>query len=261
MSEDGQLDYIHAAATLTSGALGERVAAAFTVLQQLHQRRTQVSPAMLLTELYAKTHILPVFALHGQGVQPTANLLKLIETARFLAEQNLSTLAALNRFLALQEEAAQTSDAPFLEEQESAVRLLTIHQAKGLEFPVVILADAIYSQRHGGRTGITDRISGRLELRVGPSTLACATLGWRQAEAQEQEREAAEERRLWYVAATRVRDHLVIPAMVPSEGTTKNTEHWAVTTDLSLRLATPYPPMESEVRRSRFRSVRVSLTS
>ena len=68
MSEGGQLDYMHAAATLTSGALEELlVAAAFTVLQQLHQRRTQVSPATLLTKLPAKTHILPVFALHGQG--------------------------------------------------------------------------------------------------------------------------------------------------------------------------------------------------
>src|SRR5262249_39712311 len=82
--------------------------------------------------------------------------------------------------------------------------------------------------------------------RVGPSTLACATLGWRQAEAQEQEREAAEERRLWYVAATRARDHLVIPVLLPSEGKTKNTEHWAVTDDLSLRLATPHSPMGSE---------------
>ena len=87
-------------------------------------------------------------------------------------------------------------------------------------------------------------------------------LGWRQAEPQEQEREAAEERRLWYVAATRVRDHLVIPALVPSEGKTKNTdEHWAVTTHLSLRLATRHPPMEGDVRQSRFRGIRVSLTS
>jgi ATP-dependent exoDNAse (exonuclease V) beta subunit len=48
--------------------------------------------------------------------------------------------------------------------------------------------------------------------------LTCATRGWQKAEAREQEREAAEERRLWYVAATRVRDHLVIPAPLVEAG-------------------------------------------
>src|SRR5262249_4501820 len=37
------------------------------------------------------------------------------------------------------------------------------------------------------------------------------------AEGREQVRDAAEERRLWYVAATRVRDHLVIPAIAPAQ--------------------------------------------
>jgi ATP-dependent helicase/nuclease subunit A len=124
-----------------------------------------------------------------------------------------------------------------VEEHASAVRLLTIHQAKGLEFPVVILADAAYGQRRVNRPGIIERIGGKLELRLGPRDLTWGTLGWQDAEAREQEHEAAEERRLWYVAATRVRDHLVIPVVFPSDGKTKSVEHWAMSPELLLRIA------------------------
>ncbi len=244
MSAGGRLDYLHTpSAPLTHGG-AERFADAFATLRQWHQRRTQLSPAALLTELYAHTPVLPLFASQKHGGQRVANLLKLIETARALVEQDLTTLAAFNRFLEFQNAATQVSDAPFLEEYESAVRLLTIHQAKGLEFPVVILADATYNQRHPGRVGIIERLGGRLELRVGSRGLTWTTLGWQKAEAQEHEREIAEERRLWYVAATRVRDHLIIPVVLLGEGKAKASAHWAVTEELSSRLSSPEMSVE-----------------
>lgn len=237
VSGGGQFDYMRPQPEVDGGPLPEHFTAMFTVLRDLHAQRARLSPAALLTELYAQTHVLSLFALLPQGNQRVANLLKLIETARSLAAQGLVSVSALNRFLEFQEGMVGEGDVPFLEEHASAVRLLTIHQAKGLEFPVVMLADAAYSQRHASRSGIIERVDGKLELRIGSRDLTWSTLGWQNAEAQEQAREAAEERRLWYVAATRVRDHLVIPMVFPASGATKKVEHWAMSPELSLRIA------------------------
>lgn len=237
--EGGQLDYTVTPPAFSAQALTDRFAAAFALLRDLHVRGTQVNASVLLTELYAQTHLLPLFALRAQGNLRVANLLKLIDTARFLAEQGRSTLTALNRFLELQEAATLEGDAAVLEEHESAVRLLTIHQAKGLEFPVVILADAAYTKRRASRPGIIERSGGQLQLRVGAHNSACSTLGWEKAETHEQERDAAEERRLWYVAATRVRDHLVIPVPYAVGGKANKMEHWAVPDELWSRLSSP----------------------
>jgi ATP-dependent exoDNAse (exonuclease V) beta subunit len=90
---------------------------------------------------------------------------------------------------------------------------------------VVIVADAVYNQRQLGRTGIIDRVGGSLELQIGARALTCTTEGWQKAEGREQVRDAAEERRLWYVAATRVRDHLVIPVLSPTQRSLRG-EQW-----------------------------------
>ncbi|MGE0683376.1 MAG: UvrD-helicase domain-containing protein [Candidatus Binatia bacterium] len=235
--EGGRLDYTITPPVLSAKSLAERFTAAFALLRDLHARGVRVNATVLLTELYAQTHLLPLFVLHAQGNSRVANLLKLIDTARFLADQGRSTLTALNRFLELQDAATLEGDAALLEEHESAVRLLTIHQAKGLEFPVVILADAAYNQRRASRPGIIERLGGQLELQIGTQNLSCSTLGWLKAEAHEQERDAAEERRLWYVAATRVRDHLVIPVTCAIEGKAKKMTHWAVPDELWSRLS------------------------
>jgi ATP-dependent helicase/nuclease subunit A len=217
VSAGGRLDYLNATISEVL-PLAEYFRAAFSLLQRLHARCAQVSPATLLSEIYNHTHLVPFFALRPQGLQRVANLLKLIDTARTLAAQELRTLAAFNRFLAQMEAAAEEAESPIVEEHDPALRLLTIHRAKGLEFPIVILADAAYSRRRLSPLGIVDRLSGSLELQIGARALTCTTQGWQKAEAREETREAAEERRLWYVAATRVRDHLVIPMTVFAEG-------------------------------------------
>lgn len=191
----------------------DRFRTAFALLRDLHLHAAQESPATLLSAIYDRTPMIPVFALQPHGAQRVANLLKLVDMARAWSVRGLHTLAAFNRFLTHQDFVEEEPEAVVTEEHEDAVRLLTIHKAKGLEFPVVILADMASPQhgRSGRAVGIVERGSAALELHIGPRPLTCTTQGWQQAEVREQARDAAEEQRLWYVAAARVRDHLIVP--------------------------------------------------
>ena len=211
MSEGGKFDALQPAVpdVLPSAC---RFTTAFATLRALYTDAAELSPVALLYKVYRDTHLVPLFALRPHGAQRVANLLKLIDIAQALATHGVPTLAAL------------TGSCPAVcdwrrrgsictEEDDNVVRLLTVHKAKGLEFPVVILADMTDDPGRGrtSKTGIVERLSGTLELRIGPQTLTCTTRGWYKAESREQARELAEEWRLRYVAAARVRDHLLMP--------------------------------------------------
>ena len=106
---------------------------------------------------------------------------------------------------------AREGEAALESEALDAVRLMTIHRAKGLEFPVVCVADL-------GRAGQMGRP--RLLLgRDGSAGLRLATLaggdpvpalGYDRIAAELAAEEAAEERRLLYVAATRAEERLIL---------------------------------------------------
>ena len=105
-------------------------------------------------------------------------------------------------------QSTEAAEAPILEEGSDGVRLMTVHKAKGLEFPVVILADLTCRMNRNDASRYLDPARGLCAIRLG---------GWaphelHDHEAEEVARDEAEGVRLAYVAATRARDLLVVPA-------------------------------------------------
>ena len=143
--------------------------------------------------------------------QAEANLERLVVLARELDSEGLSFREAVAR-LAARLPQVQAEPRAF-EERADAVRLLTLHKAKGLEFDVVVLADLGFKQpeaagrdsrllyeRGGGRWAVRASFAGR---RIGSPGLASVEDG-------SSRRQRAEDRRLLYVGFTRARETLVV---------------------------------------------------
>ena len=107
------------------------------------------------------------------------------------------------------DERARVSESVLPEPDDDAVRILTVHGAKGLEFPVVILAGLSTRPPAFSPAVVWDE-RGRAEYRVGTRAHRTETPGYEAALALENEHDRAERLRLLYVAMTRARDHLVV---------------------------------------------------
>jgi ATP-dependent helicase/nuclease subunit A len=181
-------------------------------LGYFHRVRNDVSIETLLRRLYEETRAPLTYLLKPNGEQRVANLLKVADTARALYDRGVCTLRGFVKWLSEREaEGAEESEAITVESGDDFVRLLTMHKAKGLEFPVVILADLAAV---GGTTErfIVDRKSRQIAIRTGGRDGGLQTQNYRNLDEYENRRLEAEERRLLYVAMTRARDFLVIPA-------------------------------------------------
>ena len=185
------------------------IADALRILASLHVRRNGRPVADTISDLFAATRAHVGFALRRAGEQVLANALHVAELAR---QYELSGGISFRGFIdALQEAASegQAGEAPIVEEGSDGVRLMTVHKAKGLEFPVVILADMTAKIAPFEASRYIDVDSGLCALRIGgwsPVDL----LRWHDLE---KIREEAEGVRIAYVAATRARDLLVVPGI------------------------------------------------
>ncbi|MBI3667038.1 MAG: UvrD-helicase domain-containing protein [Acidobacteria bacterium] len=185
------------------------VAGALCFLRELHRKRNYRPIVETLTELLEATRSHAGFALRPAGNQVLANVYRVCDLARSFELGGGISFRSFVDELAAQAGKVSSTEAPALEEGAEGVRVMTVHTAKGLEFPVVILAD------------ITTRLSrSDPDLYVDTQSGLCATalLGcspWELLDQQQEEaaRDQAEGVRVAYVAATRARDLLVVPAI------------------------------------------------
>jgi ATP-dependent helicase/nuclease subunit A len=183
------------------------VVEALTLLRSLHALRNYRPVEDTVNRLLTATRAHAAFVLRPWGEQALANVLRVAELARtYEASGHLSFRGFVER---LREEAeGEAPEAPIVEESSEGVRIMTVHKAKGLEFPVVVLAD-ITAGLTGNPSRFVDPARGLCALRLG---------GWQpwdliEHEADEAARDRAEGVRVAYVAATRARDLLVVPAV------------------------------------------------
>lgn len=194
------------------GPLAERVQ---NVAEQLEAWRFR-SEGMRLTDflwyLLRETGYYAACGALPEGALRQANLRLLCQRAAEYEEIGGTTLGGFLTLLTRQQAAGDSRSARILGENENLVRIMTIHKSKGLEFPVVFLAQLggrLHQARKGGlrthpRLGVCLPYVNR-ELNIRRPTMADAAF-----EVQRLLDEKAERARLLYVAMTRARERLIL---------------------------------------------------
>ena len=182
---------------------------ALEFLASLHRQRNRRPVADTISALLEHTRAHVGFVLRPGGEQALANVLHVAELARQYELQGGMSFRGFVDILHAEASVSQPAEAPILEEGSDGVRLMTVHKAKGLEFPVVILADITARMTPTEPSRHVDRQRQVCALRIG---------GWSprdliDSKEEELSRERAEGERIAYVAATRARDLLVVPGV------------------------------------------------
>ena len=208
---------------------------AAAVLADLRRATEFDSPDAILERSLALTGFEASWAPLQGGEQALANIRKLVGIARTLSDHSLDELVA---YLRRRRDELDAREGLAVLDESDAVRLLTIHGAKGLEFPIVFVPEAHLPSR-----GSYDAVRWRAEEGIS-LTLAPA------ADAEERRRrrpgfysyllerdsleEEAEHKRLFYVAATRAADRLYVSGDEGARG-----DGWIVSVLKTFRASRP----------------------
>ncbi|MBN2083000.1 UvrD-helicase domain-containing protein [bacterium] len=202
-------------------SLAERVRRFTAELTEWRQAARTLGVAELLWRLYTETGLLIAAAAQPNGEQRIANLYRLHDLARQANRYERQGLSRFLRSLELNRRAAgDLGEAPLLTEAQNVVRVMTVHQAKGLEFPIVIVPDLdkrFNTQDLGGDV-LWHRAAGLggrhyywpAEARADDPPRRSNTLSRELCRRERQRDLVAEELRILYVALTRARERLLL---------------------------------------------------
>ncbi|HKN62751.1 MAG TPA: UvrD-helicase domain-containing protein [Gaiellaceae bacterium] len=201
--------------------LAERDERLMRAFRQRYDRLVEAMPRLSLERLCEQVvaehdYDLAVLA-QWDGRRRYANMRKLARLARSYDELRGPDVEGFVRFVAEQEAVgARELEAVAEEEGADAVRLLTIHAAKGLEFKVVIVADAGRDRVPPSPDEILALPDGRFGFRVADPVTAKrrGAFDYEAVKEARLEAERAERLRLYYVAMTRAKERLIVSGSV-----------------------------------------------
>ncbi len=178
--------------------------------------RQQASLSRCLEQVLAETHYDDWLKSRPRGAQRHANVGRFLDLAQKFDQFQRQGLFRFLKFIEAQREAEVEPDVAALTD-ENAVRLMSIHQSKGLEFPVVAIADLSKNFNTQDQRGeiIFDEEFGLCPRVKPPQTgRRYSSLPHWLAQRHQRREQAGEELRLLYVAMTRARDTLILTGSV-----------------------------------------------
>ncbi len=184
-------------------------------LSQLREFACDQPVYRLLWKIYDETNALAIYGAQPNGAQRQKNLLSFFERARVYEAQGFRGLFGFNRLLRGMMDAGEDFKTVKAESSVGAVRIMSIHKSKGLEFPVVVLADCAKSFNE---QGLYDPILVHSELGFGAKVrdiergIQYPSLERQAVEARTRRESVSEELRILYVALTRAKEKLILTA-------------------------------------------------
>ena len=186
------------------------VQAGLAYLRELHEARHWSSPAELLDRIVRDRRALELGFAEGRPRDVWRRLRFVVDQARAWSEATGGTLRAYLAWVRQQTvEGARVTEAVLPETDDDAVRIMTIHAAKGLEFPITIVS-GMSTGAQGPRSSVDVYFphgGGSVGYRLGKEVV---TEEWEQSRPIDEQMSYDERVRLLYVAATRAKDHLVV---------------------------------------------------
>ncbi len=189
---------------------------AFNILKEILEIALRVPLVHLLYKMINKSELYGIYQKSNSAEQIIANINKLIAIARTYEEKGFKNLYDFISDLEILSDDTSESEAAFIT-GENVVNIMTIHAAKGLEFPIVILshtntkgprANSFYIEPQFG-------ISFRFPVtNAEGKTDEIALHNFELASQFQKLSDIAEEKRILYVAMTRAKEHLLISASI-----------------------------------------------